>query len=645
MFSFEQFSASTVTYDLSDPSLQLAEVVQSERDSVGALTPVAAEVSGRLLEPGLAKMLSSRVGSKEITMKVQMQMSRFFISLVLLVWLGGIPSFAQDGKLIIHTTPKQAYIFVDGRAIREASKQHSLSLSAGDHKVELVNYGYSPSSQTVTITANKTTKLDITLSPVSGTLSGPFGAMTIEGASHDAVLLNGKTPDFFVGHGDEFNHNWWWKQELVVPPGTYQVSVLTGDKEIWSGPVNVPANQRVVIDMPKGVRKTVAWPRGEKLSAIPRFTAGMATATVAVAKPTAQLSTTTAQLNCGDSSQLNWTSSDAPHVEITPVGPVAMSGQQAIQPTQTTTYNLTATGPGGTATSSATVNVNNSIQANLGVSPAEVHYKRVGDKVVVEGTPVLNWTATNASAVSIDPLGSVSPSGTQNLQVAPTQTDADQTVTYTLNATNPCGGADTKTATLRLVQTIVPPETIAMRSVYFPTDQPRSIKSEAALLPSEKETLKSIADAFKQYLGVKPDAHLTLSGHADERGSQAYNQPLSERRAQLTKAFLVEQGIPEANLDTRAFGEEQNLSVDQVKQQVEQDASLSPEDRQKTLQKIQTIVLAYNRRVDITVSTTGQESTLEYPFKSQDFARLVDRNGPTKTSGVELAAQKEKIKN
>jgi len=578
-------------------------------------------------------------------MKVQIQTSRFLIPLVLLGLLSVVSSFAQDGKLIIHVTPKQAYIFVDGHAISEASKHHSLSLSPGDHKVELANYGYSPSSQTVTIAAGKTSKIDVTLSPVSGTISGPFGAMTIEGASHDAVLLNGKTPDYFVGHGDEFNHDWWWKQELVVPPGTYQVSVLSGDKEIWTGLVNVPANQRVVIDIPKGVRKTVAWPRGGKLSAIPRFTVGTASATVAVAKPTAQLSTTTAQLNCGDSSQLNWTSSDAAHVEITPVGPVATSGQQPIKPMQTTTYNLTATGPGGTATSSTTVNVNNVIQANLGLSPATVHYKRVGDKVVVDDSPVLNWTATNASAVSIDPLGTVSPSGTQNLQVAPAKTDADQTVTYTLNATNPCGGADTKTATLHLVETIVPPETLSMRSVYFPTDQPRSIKSEAALLASEKESLKSIADAFKQYLAVKPDARLILSGHADKRGAQAYNQPLSERRAKLAKAFLVEQGIPEANLDTRAFGKEQNLSVDQVKQQVEQDSSLSTEEREKTLAKIQTIVLAYNRRVDITLSTTGQESAREYPFKSQDFARLVDRNGPAKTSGVQMAAKKEKIKN
>ena len=91
----------------------------------------------------------------------------------------------------------------------------------------MVNYGYAPSTQTVTITAGKTTNLKVTLTPVGGTVSGPFGAMTIEGADHNAILLNGKTPDYFVGHGDEFNHDWGWKQELVVPSGTYQVSVLS----------------------------------------------------------------------------------------------------------------------------------------------------------------------------------------------------------------------------------------------------------------------------------------------------------------------------------------------------------------------------------------------------------------------------------
>ena len=579
-------------------------------------------------------------------MKVNVQVSSFSLSVALVVLASGISGFAQDGKLALHVRPDQAYVFVDDRAISEASKVYTLKLSAGEHKVEIVNYGYAASTQKVTITAGKTTLLRVTLAPAGATVSGPFGAMTIAGADRYAILLNGKTPDFFVGHGDEFNNEWGWKQELVVPPGTYQVSARSGDKEVWSGPVDVPANRRVVIEIPNGIRETLDWPRGAKLSTIPRFTVGIASATVAVAKPSAQLSATTAQLNCGDASQLNWTSSDAGRVEIAPVGPVANSGQQSIQPTQTTTYNLTATGPGGTATSSATVNVNTAIQANLVFSSSEVHYKRVGDKVVVDDSAALNWTAANASTVSIDPLGTVASSGSRSLQIVPKKTDpgpVDETLTYTLNASNLCGGTETKTATLHIVGSIVQPEMTLSRSVYFPTDRPRSAKTEDALLDSEKETLKSVATAFIQYLADQPDARLVLSGHADKRGPQAYNQPLSERRAALAKQFLVEQGVPDADIETQAFGDEQNLSVDQVKQQVEQDASLSPEEQQQTLQKMQTIVYAYNRRVDIALKPTGQESAREYPFKAQDFAALVDRNGPTKPSGVEMAAERERI--
>ena len=568
------------------------------------------------------------------------------ISMILLARSSGL---AQEGKLDLHVTPKQAYIFVDGRASSEASKHHVLTLSAGDHKIELVNYGYQPANRTVTITAKKTTNLEVTLEAVGSTVSGPFGAMTIEGADRAAVLLNGKTPDFFVGHGDEFDHEWWWKQELVVPPGTYQVMILGGDQDLWSGPVDVAANQRVVVKVPKGVRKTVPWPRGEKLSTIPRFKVGDASATVAVAKPAANLSATATQLNCGDASQLKWTTSDAPQVEVAPVGPVAASGEQAVQPKQTTTYNLTAVGPGGTATSSVTVNLNSAVQANLGLSPGEIHYKRVGDKVVEDSSTALTWTATNASAVSIDPLGTVDTSGNRTLQIAPQKTDfgpVDETINYTLKATNDCGGAETKTVALHIVGSIEQPEIkLSMRSVYFPTDRPRSTKTEAALLPSEMETLKGIADTFAKYLAAKPDAHLVLSGHADQRGPEAYNKPLSERRAELAKRFLVEQGIPEANIETQAYGQEQNLTADQVKDLLQQDTSLSDEDRQKALQKLHTIVLAYNRRVDLTVNPPGQQSDHVYPFKTDDFARLVDRNGPNKEGGMELAAEKKKVEN
>jgi len=480
---------------------------------------------------------------------------------------GATLTLAQDGKLALKVTPPQAYVFVDGRAISEASKHHTLSLSAGEHKIELANYGFSPTSRTVTITAGKTTNLEVSLTPVTATVSGPFGAMTIEGDPRAAVLLNGKTPDFFVGHVDEFDHDWWWKQELVVPPGKYQVTVLREDKELWSGAVDVPANKRVVVDIPKGVRKTVDWPRGETLKTIPRFTVGTASATVAVAKPVAELSAIAGQINCGDSSQLKWTSTDAPHVEIAPVGPVAASGEQAVQPKQTTNYQLTAVGPGGTVTSAATVNVNTAVQANLGLSPAQIQYKRVGDKIVQEGSTVLNWTAANASTVSIDPLGTVNPSGSKTLQIAPRKTDlgpVDENVTYTLNASNACGGTTTQTATLHVVGSIEPPPPpeLAMRSVYFQTDVPKRREAQEGLLPSEKDELKSIAEVFKLYIASVPDAHLILSGHADKRGPDGYNMALSDRRVELAKNYLTEQGVPANNIETKGYGMEQNLTAD-----------------------------------------------------------------------------------
>src|SRR4051794_30716760 len=103
-----------------------------------------------------------------------------FASLILL--LCGAAAFAQDGRLTLHVTPQQAYVFVDGHAVGEASKHHSMKLSAGQHKVDLANYGYSSATNDVTITAGKATALDVTLQSVTGTVTGPFGAITIEGA-------------------------------------------------------------------------------------------------------------------------------------------------------------------------------------------------------------------------------------------------------------------------------------------------------------------------------------------------------------------------------------------------------------------------------------------------------------------------------
>jgi outer membrane protein OmpA-like peptidoglycan-associated protein len=168
---------------------------------------------------------------------------------------------------------------------------------------------------------------------------------------------------------------------------------------------------------------------------------------------------------------------------------------------------------------------------------------------------------------------------------------------------------------------------LALYSIYFPTNQPTIAKPDGGLLVSQQQTLLSLAEDFNKYLQSKPDAHLTLEGHADRRGSTEYNRELSERRVERAKRFLIEHGVPASHLETMAFGDRRNMDKAQVKDAVEQNARLTPEQRQKVLDHINAILLASNRRVDITLSTTGQRSAREFPFHAADSLALLNNEG------------------
>jgi len=164
---------------------------------------------------------------------------------------------------------------------------------------------------------------------------------------------------------------------------------------------------------------------------------------------------------------------------------------------------------------------------------------------------------------------------------------------------------------------------LRLHSIYFATDQPRPKNPKGGLLPSQQKTLTVVATDFKKYLDSKPDAHLILEGHADPRGSEEYNQALSERRVARVKAFLIEQGIPVGNIETKAYGKQRTLTNAEVKEAVENNAELTNEERQRVLRNMRTIVLASDRRVDITLSTTGQTSVRQFPFNSTDALTLI----------------------
>jgi len=165
---------------------------------------------------------------------------------------------------------------------------------------------------------------------------------------------------------------------------------------------------------------------------------------------------------------------------------------------------------------------------------------------------------------------------------------------------------------------------LALHSVFFPTAQPRAVHPEGGLVESQQLILKTLATDFKVYLAIKPEAHLILTGHADVRGTQEYNQALTERRVNRAKQFLTEQGIAEDQIQTRAVGKEQELSQDQVKDLIQSNPDLTDSERQRILHNLSTIVLAQNRRVDITLTTTGQQSVKLYPFNAEDSITLLD---------------------
>jgi outer membrane protein OmpA-like peptidoglycan-associated protein len=174
---------------------------------------------------------------------------------------------------------------------------------------------------------------------------------------------------------------------------------------------------------------------------------------------------------------------------------------------------------------------------------------------------------------------------------------------------------------------------LALHSIYFVVDQPRPNNPKGGLLASQQQTLIALAADFKKYIETKPDAHLILGGHADHRGTPAYNMALSQRRVDTVRSFLVAQGVPESSIDVKAFGEDENLTDEQVKASVEGNPDLSAEERARILKNILVIRMASNRRVDITLSTTGQSSAKVFPFNSTDALTLIGgREGAKKTT-------------
>jgi OOP family OmpA-OmpF porin len=104
--------------------------------------------------------------------------------------------------------------------------------------------------------------------------------------------------------------------------------------------------------------------------------------------------------------------------------------------------------------------------------------------------------------------------------------------------------------------------TIDLRGVEFKFDHPRvGEKLEPSLKAPTAESI-AILDQAIDTLKRNPEIRVEVDGHTDSKGTDAYNQKLSERRAKGVYDYLTAHGIDAGRLDgPKGFGESQPIDT------------------------------------------------------------------------------------
>lgn len=74
----------------------------------------------------------------------------------------------------------------------------------------------------------------------------------------------------------------------------------------------------------------------------------------------------------------------------------------------------------------------------------------------------------------------------------------------------------------------------------------------ASINQTFRNTLDQVAASLKQY----PNSIIDVYGYTDSTGSDAFNQRLSQQRADAVASYLISQGVASARIRTQGFGED-----------------------------------------------------------------------------------------
>jgi outer membrane protein OmpA-like peptidoglycan-associated protein len=99
---------------------------------------------------------------------------------------------------------------------------------------------------------------------------------------------------------------------------------------------------------------------------------------------------------------------------------------------------------------------------------------------------------------------------------------------------------------------------IQAKSVFFDTNKSTFKKGDAATIAS--------LDAMREILRNYPNAKFSIEGHTDSDGSNAFNQKLSEDRANAVRNAMIEKGVKPENLVVVGFGKTKPIDSNKTKE-------------------------------------------------------------------------------
>ncbi|HVO99911.1 MAG TPA: OmpA family protein [Bryobacteraceae bacterium] len=144
--------------------------------------------------------------------------------------------------------------------------------------------------------------------------------------------------------------------------------------------------------------------------------------------------------------------------------------------------------------------------------------------------------------------------------VAPAPAPAAQPASRPVASTPPARQAPAPTPGA----TMTPQERARLNEILARLNDALFDYDKATIREDASTVLKADVGVIRDILANYPNQKLLIEGNADERGSEEYNLALGDRRARAAQEFLVQMGIPAAQLSLVSYGKERPICTDKT---------------------------------------------------------------------------------